>query len=225
MNYSNEVGNNYHRQIGISFNQENSFDYDKGSDSEMYDMNSTDFYWKFPNDQRNYVIAGVQEISNELEIPLEIVVSKNSVITIRIDEESNINQNVFIKDKLTGKTQKINNASAAYQLQKGTYTDRFVLTFTDETGTVLDVENDILAKNTNIYTDNKNNQIVISKNNEVEINNVELFNILGKKISLWNIKEQKTSYQLDINKQLPTGIYIVKMNTNKGITSKKVVIE
>jgi hypothetical protein len=225
MNYSNEVGNNYHRQIGISFNPENSFDYDKGSDSEMYDMNSTDFYWKFPNDYRNYVIAGVQEISNELEIPLEIVISKNSVITIRVDEESNINQNIFIKDKLTGKTQKVNNASAAYQLQKGTYTDRFVLTFSAEEDAVLGNEEEILIKDTNIYTDNKNNQIVISKNGEIEINNVELFNILGKKVSLWNIKEQNTTYQFVIKNQLPMGVYIVKMNTNKGLINKKVVIE
>ena len=31
-------------------------------------------YWKFPNDDKNYVIAGVQEISNELEVPLEVIV-------------------------------------------------------------------------------------------------------------------------------------------------------
>ena len=78
---------------------------------------------------------------------------------------------------------------------------------------------------TNVYADNKNNQIVISKNNDVEINNIALFNILGKKVILWDIKEQKSDYQLDIYKQLPTGVYIVKMDTNKGITSKKVVIE
>ncbi|MGJ8760826.1 MAG: T9SS type A sorting domain-containing protein [Polaribacter sp.] len=68
-----------------------------------------------------------------------------------------------------------------------------------------------------MYADNKNKQIVISK--------VELFDILGKKVSVWEIKEQKDTYQLKIKTQIPTGIYIVKMKTNKGETNKKVVIE
>ncbi|WP_158839079.1 T9SS type A sorting domain-containing protein [Polaribacter sp. L3A8] len=224
MNYATSVGSSFHRQIGISFKQGNSFAYETGSDSQMYGINPTDFYWKFPNDAISYVIAGVQEISNTLEVPLEIVVSKNSVITINIDEINNINKEVFIKDKLTGKTQQINNASATYQLKKGTYTDRFVLAFVDA-NTTLNLEDDILAKQTSIYADNDNHSIVISKNQEVDINNVELFDILGKKVTLWTIKEQKEVYQLEIKNQIPTGIYIVKVNTNKGTMNKKVVIE
>ncbi|OAD45883.1 T9SS type A sorting domain-containing protein [Polaribacter atrinae] len=225
MSYSNDEGSNLHRQIGISFNQANSFEYEKGYDSEMYDVNTTDFYWKFPNNNSKYVIAGVQEITNALEVPLELVVNKNSIVLIGIDEINNINQNVYIKDKLTGKTQKINDINAAYQLKEGTYTDRFVLAFEATEDTALSVEEDLLARQTNIYADNKNNKIVISKNQEVYINNVELFDILGKKISLWTIKEQKETYQLEIKKQIPTGIYIVKMNTDKGTINKKVVIE
>ncbi|WP_340914425.1 T9SS type A sorting domain-containing protein [Polaribacter butkevichii] len=224
MNYATSVGSSFHRQIGISFKQGNSFAYETGSDSQMYGVNSTDFYWKFPNDDTKYVIAGVQEISNALEVPLEIVVSKNSVITINIDEINNINQKVFIKDKLTGTTQQINNASATYQLKEGTYTDRFVLAFVDA-NTTLGLENDILAKQTTIFADNKNHNIVISKNQEININKVELFDILGKKVTLWTIKEQKEVYQLEIKNQIPTGIYIVKVNTNKGTMNKKIVIE
>ncbi|WP_166387716.1 T9SS type A sorting domain-containing protein [Polaribacter sp. 11A2H] len=225
MSYSNDQGSNLHRQIGISFNQANSFSYEKGYDSEMFDVSTTDFYWKFPNDANSYVISGVQEISNALEVPLEVIVSENSIITINIDEINNINQDVYIKDKLTGKTQQINNANVTYQLKAGTYTDRFVLAFNATEETLLGVQEDILAGKTSIYADNDNNNIVISKNQEVNIQNVELFNILGKKVSTWNIKEQKSTYQLNIKKQLTTGIYIVKMNTDKGTISKKLVIE
>ncbi|MCL7765390.1 T9SS type A sorting domain-containing protein, partial [Polaribacter sp. Z014] len=104
-----------------------------------------------------------------------------------------------------------------------TYTDRFVLAFKE--ATVLGLDEDTLTADTNIYADNENHKIVISKNNEVQINKVELYDILGKKVRLWEMKEQKTTYQLDINKQIPTGVYIVKMNTNKGTINKKVVIE
>ncbi|WP_166387803.1 T9SS type A sorting domain-containing protein [Polaribacter sp. 11A2H] len=225
MSYSNDQGSNLHRQIGISFNQANSFGYEKGYDSEMFDVNTTDFYWKFPNDANSYVISGVQEISSALEVPLEVIVNENSIITIGIDEINNINQDVYIKDKLTGKTQKINDVSATYQLKTGIYTDRFVLAFNAAEGTLLGVEEDILTGKTSIYADNDNNNIVISKNQEVNINNVDLFDILGKKVTTWSIKEQKSTYQLDIKKQITAGVYIVKMNTNKGTISKKVVIE
>ncbi len=224
MNYANSVGSNFHRQIAISFDKANSFAYENGFDSKMYDVNPTDFYWKFANDVNKYVIAGVQEISDDLEVPLEVVVSKNSVITIVIDDITNISQDIYIKDKYTGKTQQINNTSASYQLKTGTYTDRFVLAFVPS-DTSLSLEDDILAKQTSIFADNKNHNIVISKNQEIHINNVTLFDLLGKEISLWNIKEQKETYQLNIKKQIPTGIYIVKMKTDKGTINKKIVIE
>ncbi len=224
MNYANTIGNNFHRQIAISFDKANSFAYENGFDSQMYDVNATDFYWKFPNDDNNYVIAGVQEISDNLEVPLEVVVNKNSVITIVADDIKNISRNIYIKDKITGKTQQINNASASYQLQTGTYTDRFVLAFVPA-DTSLNIEDELLAQKTSIFADNDNQAIIIIKNKEVNINKVTLFDILGKEISLWDIKEQKETYQLNIKKQIPTGIYIVKMKTDKGTVNKKIMVE
>lgn len=53
------------------------------------------------------------------------------------------------------------------------------------------------------------------ENKEVIINKVELLDILGKKENHWNNIEQKNSYKLDINKQIPTDVYFVKRNNNK----------
>ncbi|WP_353959060.1 T9SS type A sorting domain-containing protein [Polaribacter sejongensis] len=63
--------------------------------------------------------------------------------------------------------------------------------------------------------------MVISKNKEITIQKIELFNILGKKTSFWNITEQKNSYNLAIKNQISTGLYIVKIYSNKGTISKK----
>ena len=63
MDFINNEGTSIHRQIGISFNPNNSFAFDKGYDSEIYDIGVTDFYWKLPNDDLKYVIVGVQDIS------------------------------------------------------------------------------------------------------------------------------------------------------------------
>ncbi|WP_263010379.1 Ig-like domain-containing protein [Polaribacter sejongensis] len=212
-----------HNQIAISFQETNSFAFNKGYDSEVYETGKTDMYFKFPNDDTNYVIAGVQEISNELEVPLELVVDYSGQVNVMVDEIQNVDRDIYITDKLTNTSYNVKQGKATLTLEKGVYTDRFVLAFKD--ASVLSVEDDILEGYTSIYADNENNNIVISKNQDIEINKVELFDILGKKVSLWNIKEQKSTYQLDIKKQIPTGIYIVKMRTNKGDTNKKVIIE
>ncbi len=211
-----------HNQIAISFQETNSFAFDKGYDSEVYQVGKTDLYFKFPSDDKNYVIAGVQEISNELEVPLEIKMDYAGQVNIMIDELQNVSKNIFINDKLTQTSYNLTNKNAIFSLDKGTYTGRFVLAFTKNT--TLSVKDAIVSKQTSIYADNKNNNIVISKNEEIHINNVELFNILGKKVTLWSIKEQKNTYQLAIKKQIPTGIYIVKTHTDKGIINKKIII-
>ena len=40
----------------------------------MFDLQPTDMFWKFTLDDTKYVIAGVQEISDDLEIPLGITI-------------------------------------------------------------------------------------------------------------------------------------------------------
>ncbi|MCL7754255.1 T9SS type A sorting domain-containing protein [Polaribacter sp. Z022] len=213
----------YHRQIGISFSQFTSFRYDKGYDAEIYDIGTTDFYWKFPYDDKKYVISGVPAISENLEVPLEIIMGYSGNVTIKVDEMKNINQEVYIQDKVTGISQEIINGTANFNLEPGTYSDRFVLTF--KPSIALNLEDTIINGYTNIYSDNENKQLVIQKTASIQINQVAIYSILGRKIKNWKINEQKEQLKLKIDRQLPTGIYIVKLNTDKGNSSKKIVIE
>jgi len=226
MDYTNDDNLSLHRQLLISFKNNNSFEFEKGYDTEIFDAGTTDLYWKFPNDEAKYVITGVQSISDDLEVPLELLMSKDGEVTFNIDEWNAIYRDVYLIDKLTNTSYLLNNGSKTLSLSKGTYTNRFVLSFTDTTDTsALNLEDAILSEYTNIYADNKNSKIVISKNNNVDIDKVLLYDVLGKEISNWTIKEQKTTHILKMKKQIPTGIYIVKMNTNIGQIHKKVVIE
>ncbi|WP_343328848.1 T9SS type A sorting domain-containing protein [Polaribacter staleyi] len=222
-NYKNTENLLLHHQIGISFQETNSFDFDKGYDSEVYSVGITDMYWKFPNNDHKYAIAGVQEISDVLEVPLEITMGYSGEIDIMVDELQNVTRNIYITDKLTSESYNITNNKITLTLEKGTYTDRFVLAFRESS--TLNLEDHVLPNFTKIYADNNTHKIVVSKNETVEIYKVKLFDILGKKVTLWTIKEQKEVYQLEIKNQIPTGIYIVKVNTNKGTMNKKVVIE
>ena len=212
-----------HSQIGISFQDTNSFKYDKGYDSEIYETGSTTFYWKFPNDDKKYVIAGVQTITDDLEVPLGVTMGYSGEIDIMVDEIQNVSRNLYIIDKLTGNSYNIKNKKITITLDKGVYIDRFVLAFTENTA--LSTEDNILTNYTRIYAIHQNNNIVISKSNEVKIYNVTLFDILGKKVDFWNINEQKNTYQLAPKNQIYSGIYILKLNTNKGEINKKLLFE
>ena len=224
MNFkSTDDNNEYHRQIGVSFSQYTSFNYDKGYDAELYDLGITDIYWKFPNDNKNYIISGVQQISDDLEVPLEITMGYSGDINITIDEMKNINENVYITDKVTGISYDIKNGKANITLDEGTYSDRFVLAFVENT--VLGLEDEELIKDITIFADNKSHNLIISKNEEITIKKVVLYNILGKKVGLWNINEQTQKTALPFNKKLSTGLYIVKMKTANGNISKKIIIQ
>ncbi|ARV05438.1 hypothetical protein BTO04_01450 [Polaribacter sp. SA4-10] len=224
MNFkSTDDNKEYHRQIGVSFSQYTSFNYDKGYDAEMYDLGNTDIYWKFPNDNRNYIISGVQQISDDLEVPLEITMGYSGDINITIDEMKNINENVYIRDKVADISYDIKNGKANITLDKGTYSDRFVLAFVENK--VLGTEDENLIKDITIFTDKTSQNLIISKNEEITIKKVVLYTILGKKVGLWNINEQTQKTALPFNKKLSTGLYIVKMKTANGNISKKIIIQ
>ncbi|WP_299051829.1 T9SS type A sorting domain-containing protein, partial [uncultured Polaribacter sp.] len=69
---------------------------------------------------------------------------------------------------------------------------------------------------TSIYVDNLNDFVVVNKTQEIEIQEVSLYNLLGKEVAAWNIEEQQDKYQLKIERKLPTGFYIIKLKSDKG---------
>ncbi|QOD60894.1 discoidin domain-containing protein [Polaribacter haliotis] len=223
MDFDGTDGNNYHRQIAVSFSEFNSFAYDKGYDAEIYDVGDTDMYLKFPEDDRKFVIAGVQQISSDLEVPLEIIMGYSGDVIIKVDEMKNVSGKVFIKDKLNGTSYPILGDKAKLNLVKGTYTDRFVVAFEpSEPALSVDTIEDNLVS---IYADNVNSNLVISKKEDVTVSKVLLYDILGKQISNWDIKTQELEMRLKLQKQLPSGFYIVKLKTEKGNISKKIFLE
>ncbi|AUC22482.1 hypothetical protein BTO15_10455, partial [Polaribacter sejongensis] len=155
--YKNTEETLLHHQIAVSFQETNSFDFDKGYDSKVYGTANTDIYWKFPNDDNNYVIAGVQGISNELEVPLELVMDYSGQVNLMVDEIQNISRDIYITDKLTGTSYDVKNEKITLTLEKGVYTDRFVLNFIENAA--LSVDDEILSTSTNIYADNENHNI------------------------------------------------------------------
>jgi hypothetical protein len=215
--------NDYHRQIAVSFSPFQSFGYDKGYDAEIFDINGTDFYWKFPDLEENFIITGVGSISNEMEVPLELVMGYSGGVNIVIDELKNVDQAIYLNDKVTGVSYSLLEGAVSLSLESGTYTDRFVLAF--QPTNVLVTEASVVESFTNMFVDNVNNTVVVTKKEEIALQEVGLYNLLGKQVAGWHIEVQQDRYQLKINKKLPIGVYIIRLNSNKGILNKKVVVE
>ena len=71
----------------------------------------------------------MQAFSQDIQVPLEIVIEHTTDITIMIDEVRNIDSNIYIIDKTTGISHEITEDNAHLSLEPGTYTDRFALAF------------------------------------------------------------------------------------------------
>ncbi|MEO9570720.1 MAG: T9SS type A sorting domain-containing protein, partial [Polaribacter sp.] len=220
--YNNNIP--YHRQIGISFHDKNSFEYDNGYDSQIFDVGTTDMYWEL-NDipDTKLIIAGVSGITDELEIPLTVAISTDREVLFKVDEKQNITEKFYLEDRLTGTFYDIESNPVTLTLSASTeaYKDRFFLTFNKK---ALSIEDNVLNSELTLYMNNDSKEIVIQNLNNVKINKVELFNIIGQKVKIWKDMQNMTTNKLNVNK-LPSAIYVVKVDTEKGIITKKIIIE
>ncbi|GAB7257655.1 LamG-like jellyroll fold domain-containing protein [Polaribacter sp. OB-PA-B3] len=221
-NVSEEIKS--HRQIGISFRRNNTFGYDNGYDSDIYDLNSTDFYWHFPkHSNRKLIIAGVPTLKKDMEIPLSVVIGSNNSFTVQIDEVENITGKIYLLDKLTNTSYLLSDAATELNIPVGTYSDRFFITFSNQNSLSVDNE-DLLSEHLDLFMDNENHEIVIRNNDLLNIKKVEVYNLLGQKIKTYSNFDNIIENRLKISK-LPTAIYTVNLITDKGKLSKKVLIE
>lgn len=222
MNYLNTEGLTIHRQIGISFSPTNSYAFDKGYDSYMFDLGPNDFYWKFPNDDNKYIIAGIGAFDVSLEIPLEVVIDQNGDIEFEVDEWQAIDREVFLKDAVTGLNHRIDGQVATINLAAGTYTDRFSIIFGDA---VLSNDNPVTDNDLAVYMDNVAREIVTkNRSNTLEIQGIEVYSIVGQKVKLWTSIEAVVENRFSVA-DLSAGVYIVRLATSNGQISKKIVID
>ncbi|MCH3885551.1 T9SS type A sorting domain-containing protein [Tenacibaculum aquimarinum] len=218
----NNFGVNLHRQIVVGFKEGLSFGFESGFDSRMYDSRATEIYWKFPSDENRYIITGVQEFNTNLEIPLDIVVSKEQPIKLMIDAKENLNNNqdIFLKDAITGQFYNLSE-TVELNLPVGIYSDRFFITFQESA--VLEI-NETLFENTLVYFETKTKELVVKTIENNEIKKVILYNLLGQKItSHTNNSQQNLETRIKTN-NLSKAVYLVNINTNKGSFSRKIII-
>jgi hypothetical protein len=199
--------------------------YDSRFDGESFDGNQfVDFY--SVNQNKNLTIQGRAlpfDQKDTVALGFKTTIAGNFTINIGQVDGLLIDQAVYLEDKVTNTLFNLKNGSYTFTTTKGTFNNRFVLRYTNdrtlEIGDV-DKEDGILVFYSNNY------KTVIIKNNTIDstVNSVALFNMTGQNIDHWDVKDrEQTNIQIPV-KNIPSGVYIVKVKTTKGESSKKIIV-
>ncbi|MDD5149038.1 MAG: G8 domain-containing protein [Flavobacterium sp.] len=201
-------------------------DYDSRFDGVSYDGNEfVDFY--SVNQDKNLVIQGRALPFDENDtVPLGFKSTIEGEFTISIDQTDGLltNQAVFLEDKLANTTADLKSEAYSFTTLAGTYNDRFILKYKNTSKTLAVVETDIEDGIMVFYSNNYKTLIIHNNLLDSAVKSVALFNMEGKNIENWDVKDSvQNNVQIPI-KNISSGIYIVKVKTMKGESSKKIVV-
>ncbi len=210
-------GDIYHRQVSVGFRGLTN-NHESGYDAEMWDYKSSDLALKIDDRTAPYAIAGIEDFDNTLEIPLMLQLDQERAVSFMVDETEQLTTQIYIKDAVTNFYYNITNSSQEITMPAGTYNDRFYITFDNGT---LSTEDPVLESQLLLFTKDKE---LIVKSNALNIVSITTYSILGQQIDSYkNDNTIPSQVSLPIEKYA-SGVYIVKVVTNKGIVSKKVVV-
>ena len=219
ISYSSPEG--FHRQLLAGVDESASNSFDVGYDGPLIEANIEDMFWMLNNGK--LVIQAVDNFNQEQVLPLGLKVNTDGLCLIKIEELENIDAsvNIYIHDKELNVYHDVRETNYEVYLVAGEYLDRFEITFSNEDSLTIN-ENEL--NNLGIYFSNNNQSIVINNPYSQFIDSVELHNLLGQ--SIISFEANSNSYLLEYKtKDISTGIYIIKVNTEYGSISKKVVVK
>ncbi|MEZ7499337.1 T9SS type A sorting domain-containing protein [Flavobacterium sp. Arc3] len=212
---------NLHRQLLLGFMSENATDgIDVGYDGYQIDTQANDFY--FVINANKYSIQAVGAFDINKSIPLGVKVDSIGTVKFKLDAIEFLPDNIsiLIHDKETATFYDISKNTVKVNLAAGTYNSRFELTF-KVTDSIIEEENEELESVLFIYNNDLKNKIFVTKNQDVTITAIWVYNILGQQlISVEKISDLDT---IEIPFNVQKGAYIVKIKTNMGVVTKKVL--
>lgn len=215
----------YHRQILVTADANATDGFDLGYDAPMIEDNVEDMYWFFSNYQ--FVIQGVPDFNLERELNMGIKVSEKGPLKISIDELMNIpaDMNIFLRDSLMDITHDLRAEEYVTESEVGTFTERFKLVFQDKTVVEEPVEEPVVdAGEFEILYVNGSREILVRNPQLLDISKIYLNNMLGQQVHVYyNIPKEK-EIRLPVNR-FSSAVYVVKVHSENGIRTKKVIIE
>lgn len=219
-----ETDNGFRRQILLGADSNTTSMFDIGFDAPMIDVQEDDLYWNLNNVP--LIIQAIENFNVGQFIPVTVKLTNASSFTITIDELENIdiNTEIYLHDNITDVYYDLRNGAVTINLTQGEYANRFSITFNNSIlneDEVIESSEDLL-----VYVNNSNNTLHINNNTtNTSISEVYLFDILGQLLNKWEVKEANQS-NLEYNlSNLSDGTHIIKLVTNNGDLSSKIIID
>lgn len=215
--------NNYHRQLLLGFmNQYATSGFDNGYDALSPETLASDMYFQQGTVKQN--IIGDTYFNANNSYPLGIKNATAGNVKFNLDAKENLaeDQEVYIFDNTTGSYHSIKSQPFEINLPAGTIENRFFLRFST-TGSLGTNDNEMQNGISVAHTQTDNTIHIKNELMEATIKSVELYNLLGQKVADWSLENQSaTEMHLPVN-NVSTGTYIVKIATDKGDISKKIL--
>ncbi len=212
--------NTIHRQLLLTIDENATEGLDWGYDGKLYEAQMDDMYWMIENTKLN--IQGRNVVHPGTIVPLGIHTADAGQNTIKIDALENVPDsiNIYAHDKVLDIYHDLRQSGYTFTLPAGEYLDRFEITFSNS---VLSLEdNNINTINT--FFNNNNESIVLLNPELKNVKTIELFNILGQSIATFDEITPSANSKYKV-KNLSAGTYIIKVYTDNGSFSKKVLVE
>jgi hypothetical protein len=215
------LNNQFTRQLALAFLPEATDGIDYGIDALNMDASLPNDVC-FLLDNKNYVIQGVN-FEETKKIPLAVKATNNTTIKFYVPEVINfdLSQSIYIHDALDDSYHDIKNNVYEVAVLKGTYNDRFNITFIDEKK--LNTK-DLTKSKFTIIQNNTDEKLTISNTDQIEIKSVVVYDMLGRIILSKEILGNNQYYYFSTS-GLSSGIYIVELLTIDALkTIQKVII-
>jgi hypothetical protein len=196
--------------------------YDWGYDAPNIDTQIDDMYWLI--EANKYTIQGINQINKKTILPLGIHVKNDGLNAITIDavENESNHLNIFLHDKELNIYHNLKEDDYYVHLSAGEYLNRFEITFSNNQ--TLDSQETNEYAPILVYYSNEQKSIILENPVSKYIKSIEIFNIIGQ--SMIKFKPNTNKNYLNYNaKNFKTGAYVIKIETEYGKVSKKVLIK
>jgi hypothetical protein len=214
----------FHRQVLLAFMDEKAnSEMNDGYDAYNIDDSPSDMY--LLNGENELAIQGEGYFDEEASYPIGVRSDSIGKISFVLDGLENFDesQNIFIHDNETDTYHSIKDKAYEIELPAGTFNERFSLRFTDKSLAVQDASYDNAI--TVFFTRSNNTLNIKNSANDNTVLTASLFNIQGKLLSKWDVKEKEQSNIKIPIQDKSSAVYIVKLKTEKGNISKKIIIK
>ena len=213
--------NNIRRQILVTADPVTTCGYDWGYEAPYIDNLIDDMYWMI--EDKKYTIQGINEICESTVMALGIHTKNDGYNSINLDSLENApdNLNVIIHDKTLNTSHNLTESSFNTYLPAGEYLNRFEVSFSSK---------QLLANETfesqifETYYSNETKSIIIHNPNQETIKYTEVLNILGQTVQNFDAASNQNLIEYK-PQHINPGAYIIKIKSDSGIISKKILIK